>query len=250
MVKLRHPDLNYMPTPNYGEGENGVNEGDVEDLGDGDNGVEENDDGVLGGVQEKKKAGEKINVEADKVENLVQDGDTEKSRIFKDSDSGEEDINVSGDELDITKGSDSEDAEGNKCPVFRPAEILKPVHAYKVKHECTFQIRTYVPKHTCGASFKVKNMKSKWLTEKYLRRFKTDPKRNVSGFRQDAIDETQCHISEDQVYRAKRRAIRMIERTQDDQFKLFWNYCDEIRRTNPGSTVILGTDQSSGGKCV
>ncbi|KAG8391145.1 hypothetical protein BUALT_Bualt01G0157400 [Buddleja alternifolia] len=289
--------------------EDGVNEGaevDDDGVGEGDNGVtegdefvgeasgEDDDDVLLGGelhesdfdmlseeendiggdknkVGEKTKERENTNVEADEVENVEQDGDTEKSRIFNDSDSGEEDINLTGDELDITKGSDDEDVEGGKCPVFRPTEILNPVfklglrfstktqlreairshailskrnititsndrmrvcakcddkdcgwklHAYKVKDECTFQIRTYVPDHTCGASFNVKNMKSKWLADKYLRKFKTDPKRNVSGFRQDAMDETQCHISEDQAYRAKRRAIRMIEGTPDDQFKL------------------------------
>ncbi|KAG8368015.1 hypothetical protein BUALT_Bualt15G0001300 [Buddleja alternifolia] len=275
-----------------GEGDNGVTEGDefVGEASGEDDDDDDDDDVLLGGelhesdfdmlseeendiggdknkVGEKTKERENTNVEADEVENVEQDGDTEKSRIFNDSDSGEEDINLTGDELDITKGSDDEDAEGGKCPVFRPTEILNPVfklglrfstktqlreaikshailskrnititsndrmrvcakcddkdcgwklHAYKVRDECTFQIRTYVPDHTCGASFKVKNMKSKWLADKYLRKFKTDPKRNVSGFRQDAMDETQCHISKDQAYRAKRRAIRMIKGTPDD----------------------------------
>ncbi|KAG8380615.1 hypothetical protein BUALT_Bualt06G0034100 [Buddleja alternifolia] len=194
--------------------------------------------------------------------NKRKDGDTEKSRIFNDSDSGEEDINLSGDELDPTKGTKAHLREAIKshailskrnltitsndrmrlCAKCDDKDCGWKVHAYKVKDECTFQIRTDVPDHTCGASFKMKNMKSKWLADKHLRKFKTDPKRNVSGFRQDAMDETQCHISEDQAYRAKRRAIRMIDGTPDDQFKLLWDYCDEIRRINPGSTVILGTD--------
>ncbi|KAG8384136.1 hypothetical protein BUALT_Bualt04G0086900 [Buddleja alternifolia] len=73
-------------------------------------------------------------------------------------------------------------------------------HANNITGAATFQIRSYNPDHTCDVSFKVKNMKSKWIAQKYLKKFKSDPKRNVKGF----------------------------------------------RRTNPGSTVIVGTDGSSG----
>ncbi|KAG8363372.1 hypothetical protein BUALT_Bualt19G0015500 [Buddleja alternifolia] len=118
-------------------------------------------------------------------------------------------------------------------------------HANKIIDAATFQIRSYNPDHTCDVSFKVKNMKSKWIAQKYLKKFKSDPKRNVKGFRMDTMDEVQCHISEDQAYRAKRRAIKIIEGDPNEQLSWLWDYANEIRRTNPGSTVILGTDGAS-----
>ncbi|KAG8366787.1 hypothetical protein BUALT_Bualt16G0004100 [Buddleja alternifolia] len=62
-------------------------------------------------------------------------------------------------------------------------------HANKITGAATFQIRPYNPDHTCDVSFKVKNMKSKWIAQKYLKKFKSDPKRNVKGFRMDTMDE-------------------------------------------------------------
>ncbi|XP_011083912.1 uncharacterized protein LOC105166301 [Sesamum indicum] len=116
------------------------------------------------------------------------------------------------------------------------------LHARKVKDECTFQIRDYNPKHKCAKTFNLKNVKSSWLCDKYLDKFKSDPKRSVKGFRVDAINEIRCHISKDQAYRAKRKALKKLEGSPEYQYTRLWDYADEIRRTNPGSTVIVGTE--------
>ncbi|KAL2245754.1 UNVERIFIED_CONTAM: hypothetical protein Sindi_2843600 [Sesamum indicum] len=120
------------------------------------------------------------------------------------------------------------------------------LHARKVKDECTFQIRDYNPKHKCAKTFNLKNVKSSWLCDKYLDKFKSDPKRSVKGFRVDAINEIRCHISKDQAYRAKRKALKKLEGSPEYQYTRLWDYADEIRRTNPGSTVIVGTEDVGG----
>ncbi|XP_011082265.1 uncharacterized protein LOC105165089 [Sesamum indicum] len=112
------------------------------------------------------------------------------------------------------------------------------LHARKVKDECTFQIRDYNPKHKCAKTFNLKNVKSSWLCDKYLDKFKSGPKRAVKGFRVDAINEIRCHISKHQAYRAKRKALKKFEGGPEYQYTRLWDYADEIRRTNPGSTVI------------
>ncbi|KAL0436947.1 UNVERIFIED_CONTAM: hypothetical protein Sradi_0402600 [Sesamum radiatum] len=77
------------------------------------------------------------------------------------------------------------------------------IHAHKVSDECTFQIREYNSNHSCGRDFNVKNMKSKWLAEKYAQKFRSDPKRNIKGFRVDAMQDLRINVSRDQAYRAK-----------------------------------------------
>ncbi|KAL0374098.1 UNVERIFIED_CONTAM: hypothetical protein Sradi_3325500 [Sesamum radiatum] len=104
--------------------------------------------------------------------------------------------------------------------------------------------RDYVPEHTCNISFNVRNMKSSWLSKKYFHKFKSDPKRTVKGFRIDAIEDVRCNISTNQAARAKKLAMLMLHGNPAQQFALLWDYADEVKRSNPGSTVILGTEQN------
>ncbi|KAG8363593.1 hypothetical protein BUALT_Bualt19G0038500 [Buddleja alternifolia] len=119
------------------------------------------------------------------------------------------------------------------------------INVVKVKNEATFRIREY--NSNCPQTFHVKNVNTDWLSKKFLKKFKYDPKRNVKGFRQDVIEEINCHVSKDQAYRAKTKALKAIEGSPDYQYTKLWNYADELRRSNPGSTIILGTEDDSEG---
>ncbi|KAG8366125.1 hypothetical protein BUALT_Bualt17G0043300 [Buddleja alternifolia] len=120
------------------------------------------------------------------------------------------------------------------------------LHALRINGECTFKVRVYYPEHVRSPTFNVRNVKSKWLAGRFKSKFKSGPKRNVEGFRKDAMEEIRFNISTDQAYRAKKKALQLIKGSPDGQFELLWDYCNEIRRSNPGSIVELGTDQSSG----
>ncbi|KAL0374391.1 UNVERIFIED_CONTAM: hypothetical protein Sradi_3354800 [Sesamum radiatum] len=72
-----------------------------------------------------------------------------------------------------------------------------------------------------------------------------DPKRNMKGFRVDIVNELRVNVSKDQAYRAKRAALKAIERSSDYQYTRLWDYAEEMRVTNPGSTVIVGTDNEN-----
>ncbi|KAL2249690.1 UNVERIFIED_CONTAM: hypothetical protein Sindi_2442700 [Sesamum indicum] len=200
------------------------------------------------------------------------------------SDDGETDI--MGDEIDLNENKVSDDEQSESSyPIFNPAEKFDPtftlgmmfstkgelrnaiqshaiktrrhiictksdpsryyakcgdtncdwrLHARKVKDECTFQIRDYNPKHKCAKTFNLKNVKSSWLCDKYLDKFKSDPKR---------LDVISPKIK---AYRAKRKALEKLEGSPEYQYTRLWDYADEIRRTNPGSTVIVGTEDVGG----
>ncbi|KAI3443976.1 hypothetical protein Pfo_000641 [Paulownia fortunei] len=185
--------------------------------------------------------------------------------------SGENDILNSDDDLDSCKDSDGEIKVHNYHvlnlvelydPTFESGMIFSTkaevhakcvdkycgwkLHALKLIDELTFQIRQHDPTHICARSFFVKNIKSKYLSGKNIHKFKSDCKRNMKGFRVDVIEDNRCHISNFQAYRAKRKAIEIIEGILDKQYYLLWDYGDKIKRTNPRSTVILGTNQSNG----
>ncbi|KAK4390823.1 hypothetical protein Sango_2145600 [Sesamum angolense] len=112
-------------------------------------------------------------------------------------------------------------------------------HALKIKNEASFQIREYNP-NQCARTYNVKNVNSSWLSKKYIDAFRADPKKNVKGFRNEAIREIRCNVSPFQAYRAKRRAIKEIEGDYDEQYAILWDYAHELKMKNPGSTVIMG----------
>ncbi|KAL0320252.1 UNVERIFIED_CONTAM: hypothetical protein Sradi_5286700 [Sesamum radiatum] len=120
------------------------------------------------------------------------------------------------------------------------------IHATKIKNKQTFQINFYNSEHSCPQVFNVRNVKTSCLSERFLQDFKTDPKRNVKGWRVDIINKLRCHVSRDQAYRAKRQALKKLERTPEHQFSKLWDYAEELKRINPGSTIILGVNDESG----
>ncbi|KAL0325253.1 UNVERIFIED_CONTAM: hypothetical protein Sradi_5094600 [Sesamum radiatum] len=77
--------------------------------------------------------------------------------------------------------------------------------------------------------FDVKNVKTEWLRDKYIQKFKSDPKRNMKGFRVDIVNELRVNVSKDQAYRAKRATLKAIEGSPDYQYTRLWDYVEEIR---------------------
>ncbi|KAL0437231.1 UNVERIFIED_CONTAM: hypothetical protein Sradi_0431000 [Sesamum radiatum] len=116
------------------------------------------------------------------------------------------------------------------------------MHAIKIKDEETFQINLLQSHHSCPEIFHVKNMKTNWLKDKYLQKFKSDPKRCVKGFRVDIINELRVNVSKNQAYRAKKAALKEIEGSPEWQYSRLW--AAEMRNEPLlDYTVIIGTDQ-------
>ncbi|KAL8478646.1 hypothetical protein ACS0TY_030507 [Phlomoides rotata] len=130
----------------------------------------------------------------------------------------------------------------------RDKECGWKMNLLKMLNEETYQLRVCDDEHTCAPTYKVKNLKSSWLSEKFLKKFVPDTNRRVSGFRQDVIDELEVDITKARAYRARRLALKKLEGCLDAQFAKLWDYVDEIKRTNPGSTVIVGTEGNEDGE--
>ncbi|KAL8537357.1 hypothetical protein ACS0TY_012489 [Phlomoides rotata] len=120
------------------------------------------------------------------------------------------------------------------------------IHCLKMANEFSFQIRSMNDKHTCAPSQKVKNLTSTWLCEKFMQRFVSDGGRDMSGFLIDANYDTGVQVTRVQCYRARSKALKKIEGNSDAQYSKLWAYAEELRKTNPGSTIILGTEVDNG----
>ncbi|KAL0344327.1 UNVERIFIED_CONTAM: hypothetical protein Sangu_1320100 [Sesamum angustifolium] len=166
------------------------------------------------------------------------------------SDCGEVDLAESEDDLQSLGGNFSGDEGDNAVgnTTFNPNHFFDPncewkVHALKIKDESSFQVRQYHFKHNCGPVYNCKNVNSTWLSKRFEQEFRTEPKRNVKGFKSDVVRDIRCHVSQSQAYRAKWKALKKIEGNPDYQYKQLWDYAGEIQKTNPGSTVIMSTTE-------
>ncbi|KAK4404418.1 hypothetical protein Sango_0810400 [Sesamum angolense] len=60
------------------------------------------------------------------------------------------------------------------------------------------------------------------------------------------IFSSKTEFKKDQAYRAKMLALKKLEGSPEYQYSRLWNYAKEVRKTNFGSTVILGAENKNG----
>ena len=70
----------------------------------------------------------------------------------------------------------------------------------------------------------------------------------IPAFKERVRKEMKVDVSRDQLYRAKRKATQLIYGSDLDQYGRLWDYCEELRKSNPGSTVVMDApvDEESG----
>ncbi|KAF7120871.1 hypothetical protein RHSIM_Rhsim13G0222200 [Rhododendron simsii] len=105
----------------------------------------------------------------------------------------------------------------------------------------SFQVKTHKSEHDCLRSFKVRHVASKYLAEKYVDSIRSNHDMPLDHLQQRVRKDLVVDISHTQAYRAKRKALDLIEGTNLEQFARLRDYCEEIRRTNPNTTIIMKT---------
>ncbi|XP_020410864.1 uncharacterized protein LOC18790822 [Prunus persica] len=130
------------------------------------------------------------------------------------------------------------------CKVFRAAVREQFIKRNRdvVFHEKTLQIKKYEGEHTCGIVWENPTVKSSWLRAKYMETLKSNPSWPVSSFMETVEKDYKTGVSRQQVYRAKERALRQIEGIYTEQYSRIWDYCEELRKTNPGTTTKVQCD--------
>ncbi|KAL8498861.1 hypothetical protein ACS0TY_021990 [Phlomoides rotata] len=88
------------------------------------------------------------------------------------------------------------------------------INLVKIKDQATFHIRLYNPSHECPPVFK------------------------VDGWRKRIMKELNVNISRQQAYRAKIKALEIIVGKPDEQYSKLWDYAQELRTSNPKSTIV------------
>nr|GMD13080.1 Zinc knuckle family protein [Ipomoea batatas] len=124
------------------------------------------------------------------------------------------------------------------------------IFASRSNPSCPFTIKSF-GKHTCGAQQKNKTINSRFLSKYYKEEFKDNENWGRREFQKKVKRIFRCNVSKYQSYRARRNAKKSLIGTQSEQFNMLWDYCEELRISNPGTNVMMKLDTTNreGSRC-
>ncbi|XP_058202960.1 uncharacterized protein LOC131317422 [Rhododendron vialii] len=169
--------------------------------------------------------------------------------VIEESDSSDENVSVVSsldDEKVKKKGTNK-----MKCPEFneeRDMENPKLVEGMLFPNVRVFRafLKEFHRRHGCQYKY-LKNesrrwASAEWLAKKYVDEINDDPNWKVTAMQNDVRRKWMLDVSEMQIYRAKRKAIKMVDGAHGEQYHRLWNYCEMIRNKNPRSCAKLKVD--------
>ncbi|CAL8106811.1 unnamed protein product [Prunus armeniaca] len=106
----------------------------------------------------------------------------------------------------------------------------------------TTRIKTYQPKHSCRRMQKTKFATSYWLAQRFNEDLRDNPNMSVSNFMKIVRKNYGIDITANQFYKAKSIARERIHGSIEEQYAKLWDYCEELKTNNPGSTILIKTD--------
>lgn len=114
------------------------------------------------------------------------------------------------------------------------------LYASRMYNEDSMQVKTYVGKHECPRIWRENpNCKVAWLVKRYVDKFRLNPSMPITTFIETVKEERMVEIHLKTAYRVRAQCLKILEGSNVDQYTKLWEYCDELRRTNPGSTVQM-----------
>ncbi|KAG5531535.1 hypothetical protein RHGRI_026218 [Rhododendron griersonianum] len=87
----------------------------------------------------------------------------------------------------------------------------------------SFQVKSHKSEHDCLRTFKVRHVTSMYLAEKYVDSIRSNPDMPLDHLQQRVRKDLVVDISHIQAYRAKRKALKVIEGTNLEQFARRWD---------------------------
>ncbi|KAK8918817.1 hypothetical protein KSP39_PZI021402 [Platanthera zijinensis] len=113
------------------------------------------------------------------------------------------------------------------------------------KNDHTFQVKTIKGEHACNRSSTSKHCTSDFLAKRYQHNLRSNPDWPVGSMQETMQMENRTSLSIWKMYRVKKHANKIVHGTELEQYARLWDYCEELRQSNPNTTVKLQCKQVS-----
>lgn len=116
------------------------------------------------------------------------------------------------------------------------------VHVAKCPGVPTFTIRTLQADHTCEGVRNLHHQQASvgWVARSVESRIRDNPQVKPREILQDIRDQHGVAVSYMQAWRGKERSMAALHGTFEEGYRLLPAYCEQIRKTNPGSIASVG----------
>jgi hypothetical protein len=121
------------------------------------------------------------------------------------------------------------------------------LHATSIPETDTWHIRTSTQTHTCHGIIHDghANVDEEFISTEILPKVRSDSSIKPKAIQDLFKDEYGVKISYQKAYRARERARQIIDGSHEEAYSLLPKYCQEVQRSNPGSTVQLDVDPNT-----
>ncbi|KAL0375734.1 UNVERIFIED_CONTAM: hypothetical protein Scaly_0691000 [Sesamum calycinum] len=93
--------------------------------------------------------------------------------------------------------------------------------------------------HTCARTYNNKLAKASYLAKRMESAIRDHPNIPVLQLKNTILRKCKMDVSRQKVQRAKREALEKIRGSDSVQYEKLWDYCETVRKFNPGSKLIL-----------
>ncbi|XP_062075727.1 uncharacterized protein LOC133779840 [Humulus lupulus] len=199
-------------------------------------------------VEERKIMGELSNSEAETniqdviVQNLEDDDCEEEldeeqkvGMVFKNAKVFREAIHQYG----IKNGRDISFPRNDKDIIRAKFKGNRPWVLYASQFDSknpTLKVKTYVNKHACGRISTNTNATSTWIPKTYSESLQPGKQFSCGDFLAKVTKDFRITITKTQVYKVKKKGAIFLEGSMKDQYGKLWDYAEELRARNLGST--------------
>ncbi|KAK6929605.1 Zinc finger, SWIM-type [Dillenia turbinata] len=114
------------------------------------------------------------------------------------------------------------------------------VHVAKCPGVSTFSIRTLHGEHTCEGVRNLHHQQASvgWVARSVEARIRDNPQYKPKDILQDIQEQHGVAVSYMQAWRGKERSMAAVHGTYEEGYRLLPAYCEQIRKTNPGSIAL------------